>query len=130
MSKPSGIILKASDFKIQDKKVFINSNKTNSVPGMLLIFATWCGHCHTFMPTFNEISNSLGSDYCCASIESEELKGQDKLTSALNFEGFPTICFFDQKGMILGQYEGNREKGAVLDTICKVYHHCHSVNHN
>lgn len=128
MSKPSGVILKASDFKVQSQKVFINKNKTNSVPGMLLIWGDFCSHCHRFIPTFNELSDSLGDDYCCASIESEELKGQDTLTSALNFQGFPTICFFDQNGMIMGQYEGAREKGAILDTICKVYHHCASYH--
>jgi thiol-disulfide isomerase/thioredoxin len=122
--QPKGIILKASDFKVQGNKVYINPNKTKSIPGMLLIFATWCFHCKNFMPTFNEIGGSLGNKYSCTSIESEELKGQDTLTTALDFQGFPTICFFDQNGMIMGQYNGARDKQSVLNEICNTYHHC------
>ena len=114
MVNPSGLILKASDFKVQGNKVYINPNKTKSIPGMLLIWGDFCHHCHKFMPTFNEICGSLGNKYSCASIESEELKGQDKLTSALDFQGFPTICFFDQNGMIMGQYNGARDKQFVI----------------
>jgi thiol-disulfide isomerase/thioredoxin len=126
--KPEGVILKARDFQISNNKVYINPNKTDGNPGMLLIHATWCGHCKHFMPTFNEIATKIGSDFCCASIESEELKGQDTLTSALDFQGFPTICFFDQNGMIIAQYDGGRSADAILDQICKVYHHC--INHH
>ena len=124
MVKPQGTILSASDFQVQGNKVYINPNKTGSVPGMLLIFAEWCTYCHRFLPTFNELSDSLGNGYCCASIESEELKGQDTLTAALNFQGFPTICFFDQNGMIMAQYEGQRDKASLLNQICQTYHHC------
>jgi thiol-disulfide isomerase/thioredoxin len=124
MSSHSGIILKASDFKVQGKKVFINPSKTKSVPGMLLIFATWCGHCTRFMPIFNEISDKIGKGYTCMSIESEELRGQDTLTSALDFQGFPTICFVDQKGMIMNQYNGPRDKKSILDEICNNFHQC------
>jgi len=124
MSEPHGIILKASDFQVQGKNVFVNPNKTGSVPGMLLIHGFFCHHCVKFMPTFNDIADNIGNGYCCASIESEELKGQDALTAALNFQGFPTICFFNQNGMIMGQYDGARDKSSVLDVICKSYHHC------
>ena len=122
--KPNGIILKATDFNVQGKHVYISASQTNGVPGMLLIWGDWCSHCHHFLPTFNDIAKSIGSGYCCASIESKELKGQDTLTSALDFKGFPTICFFDQHGMVIGQYDGARDKKSVLDAICKTYHHC------
>jgi thiol-disulfide isomerase/thioredoxin len=125
MSQPHGTILKASDFQVKGKKVFINPNKTKGVPGMLLIWGDFCGHCHRFLPTFNDVADNIGKDFCCASIESEELKGQDALTAALDFQGFPTICFFNQDGMIMGQYNGNRDKASILDTICKTYHHCY-----
>jgi hypothetical protein len=35
---------------------------------------------------------------------------QDTLTSALDFQGFPTICFVNQNGMIINQYNGPRDK--------------------
>ena len=124
MSQPHGVILKASDFKVQGKKVYINQKKTNSIPGMLLIWGDFCGHCHRFMSTFNEIADSIGNGYCCTSIESKELKNQDVLTNALDFQGFPTICFFNQNGMIIKQYDGSRDKKAILNEICNSFHYC------
>ena len=122
--QPNGVILTARDFKIANKDVYINNRLTNKNPGMLLIWGDFCGHCHRFMPTFNEIADIIGSDFCCASIESKELKGSSELSSALNFGGFPTIKFFDQSGLIMAQYDGDRSTQSILDKICKVYHHC------
>lgn len=122
--EPNGVILKSNDFKIQGEKVYINPTKIKSVPGMLLIFGNFCGHCHRFMPTFNEIANKMGNAYTCASIESEDIKGQDALIKALDFQGYPTICFFNQNGLIMTQYEGSRDKKSILDEICNTYHHC------
>lgn len=123
-SKPQGVNLNASDFKIVENKVYIDTMKTKKTPGMLLIFANWCGHCHRFMPTFNQIENKLGKNFCCASIESNELEGQNKLVSALKFRGYPTICFFDQTGLIINQYDGSRDIQSMMTHICKIYHHC------
>jgi thiol-disulfide isomerase/thioredoxin len=123
-SLPKGISLKASDFQISGNNVFINKSKIKNKPGMLLIYATWCGHCHRFLPTFNDIHRRIGNDFCCASIESEELDGKDRLVSALNFQGYPTICFFDQHGLIVEQYNGKRDTGSILNQVCEVYHHC------
>jgi thiol-disulfide isomerase/thioredoxin len=120
MLQLSGKILKASDFTIKGSDVYVN--KCDGNPGMLLIFAEWCHHCHKFASTFNEISDSIGKDFCCASIESEEL--QEPLSSALKFQGFPTIKFFDQNGKIIGDYNKERNKETVLNEICQVYHHC------
>ena len=119
-NKPRGISLKASDFQIYENEVFISQMKIKKKPGMLLIYANWCGHCHRFLPTFNEIFNKIGKDFCCASIESEDLSGQSRLTSALDFNGYPTICFFDQRGKIINKYNGSRDSESMLKQICKV----------
>lgn len=124
--QPHGVILKASDFKIQGKKVYINPSKTKSVPGMLLIFGNFCSYCHRFMPTFNEIADNIGKGYTCMSIESEELKGQDALISALDFQGYPTICFVSQNGLIMNQYNGSRDKKSILNEICNNFHQCYT----
>ena len=118
--------LKGSDFKItQDNTVYV---KTNGNPGILLVHATWCGHCKHFVPTFKQISQKLNKNsvtYPCLAIESEYLnKDGGVLASALGIEGFPTIKFFDQYGKIIGDYNGARDESNILDNICKVYHHC------
>jgi thiol-disulfide isomerase/thioredoxin len=120
MLQLSGKILKASDFTIKGSEVYVN--KCDGNPGMLLIHATWCGHCVKFGPTFNEIADTIGKDFCCSSIESEELN--DQLSSALKFQGFPTIKFFAQDGKLIGDYNKERNKETILTEICQVYHHC------
>ena len=116
----SGKILKASDFTIKGSEVYVN--KCDGNPGMLLIHGFFCSHCTRFAPTFNEITDSIWQDFCCVSIESEQLN--DQLSSALKFQGFPTIKFFDQSGKIIGEYNKERNKETILTEICQVYHHC------
>lgn len=117
--------LKANDFKITRQGVFV---QTNGNPGLLLIHATWCGHCKNFVPTYQSLCKKLnknGTNFPCLAIESEQLnKDNDNLSNALGIQGYPTLKFFDQFGKIIGDYNGNRQEKHLLDTICKVYHHC------
>jgi thiol-disulfide isomerase/thioredoxin len=122
MSAPRGKQLKTSDFKIAKNGVYINNLNQ---PAMLLIWASWCGHCHRFIPNFNEICNKLGDKFPCLSIESEELNKSSKLNQALDFKGFPTIKFIDQNGKIIEDYDGDRSKSGILTHICEVYHKCY-----
>ena len=115
--------LKSIDFNVNNNGVYVNSRKTNGKAGLLLIYADWCGHCQRFKPTFTEIASILGNDFPCTSIEDSELNG-DKLRTALDFKGYPTIKFFDQSGKIIGEYQGDRSKGDLLKQVCKTYHHC------
>ena len=126
MSEIKGVILKNNDFTSNLNGVYVNQNKINKNPGMLLIWGDFCSHCHRFIPTFNELCNSIGNDFTCTSIESVEIT--DDLKNKLSFRGFPTIKFFDQSGRIIGDYNGSREKGDILEHICNVYHHCY-YNH-
>jgi len=116
--------LRPSDFSIKNSRLYINGQTTNNKPGMLLIWADWCPHCHAFLPTFQELSEKLGKDFVCASIEHAQFKNNGLLNKALDFEYFPTLKFFDQKGMIMATYNGDRKKSELLREICKVYHHC------
>ena len=120
--------LKSSDFKVTKNGVYVNQKVNGGNPGMLLIFANWCGHCQRFKPTFNELCKQLGDEFSCTSIEDSNLDDND-LKTALNFKGYPTIKFFDQNGKIIGDYnKGDRSKQAMLDHICDLYHHCISYH--
>jgi hypothetical protein len=66
--------------------------------------------------------NSL--KYPCLAIESEELNKNERLTKALDFQGFPTLKIVNKDGKIMGDYKGDRDITSLLDTVCKVYHHC------
>ena len=116
--------LRSSNFEIKSSGVYVTKQVNGGNPGMLLIYANWCGHCQRFKPTFNELCKQLGSDFPCTSIEDSELQ-DDKLKSALDFRGYPSIKFFDQTGKIISEYNGgDRSKTALLDHICELYHHC------
>ena len=123
MTGINGRILTKGNFRVNNDGVYVNNINT---PGMLLIHASWCGHCVRFKPTFNELCDDLGSDFICSSIESEEITND--LRTALNFKGFPTIKFFDQNGKIIGEYSGSRNKESILEYICDVYHHCYKYH--
>ena len=119
-----GIKLGSNDFISNSDGVYINTNITKKNPGMLFVYANWCGFCVKFKSTFNELQQQLGSDFPLVSLEDVELKKNTKLSDSLNVQGFPTIKLFDQNGKIVSDYNKNRDKATILQHICKVYHHC------
>jgi protein disulfide-isomerase len=119
-----GIVLTANDFLTNGKDLYVNPKLTKGKPGMLLIWWKSCGHCKRFVPIFNDLANSIGTQFACTSIESEELKAHPDLAKALNFQGFPTIKFINAKGKIIGEYDGPRDAQSILDYSCKVYDYC------
>lgn len=119
--EPKGIHFTPRNFIIVGDKAVVKTQ----IPGMLLIYADWCGHCVRFKPVFNRLCDTLGNDFACTSIESEKLKHAPKLSAALNFSGFPTIKFFDSKGNIIGEYPQNEPKdiNKILKYIQYVKNH-------
>lgn len=120
----SGKKLNVKDFMTDGKDMYVDPKLINGKPGMVLIHATWCSHCKHFKPVFNELVNSVGSDFVFTSIESEVLNTSKELTNSLNFQGYPTIKIFDKTGRIMGEYKGQRTSEAILKYICKVYNYC------
>ena len=118
-----GAILE-KNFKVIGDNVFVDVNTGNRKPGLLLIHADWCGHCKRFQPIFNELHDKLGDEFPLVSIEDSELQNNPKLIKALNFKGYPSMKFFDQRGKIIGDYTGERTKESLLKHICNVFHHC------
>jgi thiol-disulfide isomerase/thioredoxin len=117
--------LTPKDFSIKGNNVRINGNGN---PGMILIWADWCGHCQRFKPTFNKMCKKLGDDFPCVSIDDTELSKDKNLAKSLNFRGFPTIKFFDQTGKIIADYASERSEAPLYDHICEFYHHCVSYH--
>jgi thiol-disulfide isomerase/thioredoxin len=117
-----GLRLTPKDFQIVGKSVYVNTALTKNKPGMLLIYANWCGHCVRFKPTFNELCRKLGDEFPCSSIDIDTI--DDALTQALDFQGVPTLKFFDQYGRIIKDYKGDRSTSSILSHVCKIYHHC------
>lgn len=118
--------LKSSDFVTKKNGVYVTHPSAIGTPGMLLIWADFCGHCHTFIPKYKQIAKFLGEEFKCMAIENGQFKNNPELSDALEVQYFPTIKFFDQNGKIIGTYPSNqpREIDQVLKYVCEVYHHC------
>lgn len=127
MNKPNvqGITLYASDLVIQGNKVKVHDHITKNAPGILFVWAKWCGHCTNFIPVFNNIESKIGHKFIMLNIEDTELKKRPELTRALGVNGFPTIKFFDQFNQIEADYIGQRDEASLLNSICKIYHYCY-----
>jgi len=118
------INLNSNSFVVKSGNVYLS--QVPKQPGVLLIWADYCSHCHKFLPIFKDICKSLGNQFTCAAVENSELKQMPKVSQALNFEYFPTMKFFDKSGKIISTFPGSEErtKDNVMKYICKVYHHC------
>jgi thiol-disulfide isomerase/thioredoxin len=114
--------LTKQDLVVKNKKVYVNGNISNGKPGMILIWAEWCPHCHRFMPTYKQMSQKLHSQFPCLLIESGELKSE--VSDTLQLSSYPSIYFFDKNGQIIEKYTNTREQNVLLAHVCKIYHRC------
>ena len=113
----------SSDFVIKSEGTYIKN--VNDTPSLLLVWADFCGHCHRFIPTFQEFNKTLnknGDTFLCLAIENGDVSSE--LSSALSIQGFPTLFWVDQHGKIVGEHSKGRDLPAILQTACDVYHHC------
>lgn len=116
--------LSAVDIDLSSGKAVI---KGVSQPGMLLVWAGFCGHCTRFKPVYSELDKKLGKGFQLMAIEDKKITSA-KLNSALGVQGYPTILWIDGSGRISGSYNGDRSIKTLLDYICKFYHKCVLMN--
>jgi protein disulfide-isomerase A6 len=107
-------------FKVRNSNVYVDIKG----PGMLLVWAKWCGHCHNFLPTYAKLDEKLNGGFTLASIEESSFGPDSTLPNTLGIRGFPTIKFFDEQGKIVSDYSGGRDMPTLLAYICKFYHQC------
>lgn len=94
-----------------------------TAPGILVIHASWCGHCVRLMPTYKDLTSMVhGPQFNCFAIENEQLGKDPGLAKALGVQYFPTIKFFDAQGRVTKTYDGGREIQNLLDAVCDHYH--------
>ena len=77
-------------------------------PGATLVWANYCGHCHRFMPEFNEWAQQMGTRSGKEASSTRPLVtridaakyGNEIQSNPLmqNVQGFPTTLFFDGHG--------------------------------
>jgi thiol-disulfide isomerase/thioredoxin len=113
--------LTGRDLVLQGTSVYI---KDMTTPGMLLVWATWCGYCHRFLPDYAKLDQTIGDGFALTSIEESTFASGTDAVNALKIQGFPTIKFFDETGRIVSHYEGPRTVPDISKYICKFYHKC------
>lgn len=123
--------LKNKDITVQNSKCVINKSICNNKPGILLVYANWCGHCTRFKPVYQEINKILNTTRINApllALENEEMTDEN-VVKKLNVRGFPTILFFDQNGVIMDKpYEGERTSQKILQELCNRVHDFFEAN--
>ena len=103
------------------EEVFPNTITMDDLPtfledkGVLLMHASWCGFCKSFMPTWKELTKTEGGDrYRCIDADANQI-GDFTLPSGVRLgellKGFPTIILFD--GTRHALYGGERTLEAV-----------------
>ena len=79
---------------------------------MMLFKANWCGHCKTFLPTWEKISKDSNLNVNFKTFDSEQDK---KIIEQYNIQGFPTIMYKVDNTLI--EYNGNRDANSIKEFI-------------
>ncbi|WP_157952498.1 thioredoxin family protein [Candidatus Similichlamydia epinepheli] len=77
-------------------------------------FATWCGPCKAFAPTFGEVANELGSDSLL--FLKVDTDSSPKASEKCKITSVPTIIFFSQ-GDQVRSVSGVQRKEDLIQTI-------------
>ena len=98
-----------------DKKSLDNLKSNIKKRGATIILYHWnnCGHCHRFMPIWDELKSMLKNAYNFHDIEYSKM--QEAPAAFGNIQSFPTIRMYLTNGKI--NYEGNRDINSLSSFI-------------
>lgn len=68
----------------------LGAGNSNNKPIIYLFKSDTCGHCKSFMPTWESLVDELGSKYKFTIIDANDSKN-DEITKKYNINGVPTI---------------------------------------
>lgn len=77
-------------------------------PGILMVYATWCGHCKNMMPAFDQASTMTAVKF--ARIEGHKAQ---QFMQKHGIRGFPTLLTVNRSNE-LGRHMGGRDIGSLL----------------
>lgn len=95
-------------------------------PGLLVVYAPWCGHCHDFKPEIIHLQkkiievNRWSSPKYWIGIMNGDDKQNLTVRNTLEVTGFPSIFLYGknkQGKFSFSKYEGNRAAQSVFDEL-------------
>ena len=102
--------LQDSDF--DSKGNLVNPDIPKNKPVVIMIQASFCGHCVTAKPAFQEFANKNSGKVFCATIQGDgKEKGEDELAKRLDvicpdFKGFPSYVGYKHGKFVAVNNEG------------------------
>ena len=114
-----------------NSKTFKPSEADPNTVFVVMIYATWCGHCKRFMPEYKQLASKIVTDQsrdnsrikvCCIDGSGEETRQSEVvLTQRLkelipDFQGFPTVVLY-KGGKLIATYNGERKAETLYTFI-------------
>jgi thiol-disulfide isomerase/thioredoxin len=96
-----------SDFRYENKNLFINSKHFSENKGLIIFYAPWCTFCKKISDLFLDIAVSNTNLFNFAAVNTENIEnGNDYLALYANITKIPTIKYINNDGKIMDyEYE-------------------------
>jgi glutaredoxin len=98
--------------KPKEAETFSPGKPSEAVSEKTLVLLRWnkCGHCKTFMPTWEKIKNELSN---FINFEEHEAEAEPDYMKKVGINSFPTILLMHQNGSTQ-KYEGDRSLESII----------------
>jgi thiol-disulfide isomerase/thioredoxin len=83
---------------------------------IVLVYANWCGHCHTYKPKFEELQGNKNRTVETAAVESEFWDEAQKKLNIKNgaIEGYPSVIAVSPEGKVVNFRDS---QGSMTNTV-------------